>query len=457
MKVLLLDDEKAMRSALQKSLAGWGYETLEAGDAATALELAKRERPQAALVDIYLPDMNGIDFLEKLIKEVPHCGVIMVTGVGSAKTAVQSMKLGAFDYLEKPFNLGELKILLERVFEKGKLQRELRIFRESAARTGSLEYLALVDPAMEQVYAAVERVADQTDVTVLIHGETGVGKAHVARMVHDLSPRANKPFVEIHCGGLPEALLESELFGHEAGAFTDARRSKMGLFETAQGGTLFLDEVGELPLSIQTKLLKVLEQKTFRRLGGVSEIQLDARLVAATNRNLQTEVAAGKFRPDLFYRLNVFPILIPPLRSRPKDVELLVKFFTADTCRKMGCPVPEFSYGLLKRFYAYPWPGNVRELKNTLARILINTKGQKTIDETSWFLEPQLEIPLVEGKEGFELEQAERNAIENALRETMGNQSRAAGLLKISRPTLLRKIRKYNLFDLLESLLNSKE
>jgi DNA-binding NtrC family response regulator len=452
-KILVIDDEVSILATLERTLTRWGHAVVLKRTAHEGLEAAQEHQPEVVLLDVFLPDLSGVELLPKLKATAPRCAVVMITGVASTKMAVKSMKLGAEDYLEKPFDLEELKILLSRIANNAALRREGRILRESVARIGTLEYLPLIDPAMQKVYADVERVAAQKDITVLILGETGVGKAHVARLVHDLSERSSRPFIEVHCGALPETLLESELFGHEAGAFTDARKAKPGLLEMVRGGTAFLDEMGELPLSIQAKLLKVLETKTFRRLGGLEEIRLDGRLVAATNRDLGAEAAAGRFRTDLFYRLSVFPIWVPPLRDRPRDVEELARFFATDAARSMRRPASDISPDLLQALKNNRWDGNVRELKNVITRMVINSNHSvlgidDLQDETVQGVAPRYsETSLSSEPGGMELDHAERVAIQKALRQSGGNRSVAAKLLKVSRPTLLRKIRKYGLED----------
>lgn len=298
---------------------------------------------------------------------------------------------------------------------------------------------------MQKLYGSIEQVAKQDNVTVLILGETGTGKEHVAKLVHALSSRASKPFVEIHCGALPETILESELFGYEQGAFTDARRQKLGLFEVAQGGSIFLDEIGELTPAVQTKLLKVLEQKSSRRLGGVKEIPFDARVIAATHRDLEKEVQEGRFRADLFYRFNVIPLVIPPLRSRPEDIAQLANFFLREACQTFNKNVSLFSDEILKAFKGYSWPGNVRELKHVIERMVVMSKGGMfTIKDL-----PK-EVRKAKGTPGtakgvVSKSEAEKENILRALAQTNGNKSNAAKLLGITRKTLFNKIKKYGL------------
>jgi DNA-binding NtrC family response regulator len=355
------------------------------------------------------------------------------------------MRKGAEDYLTKPLDLDELELLLEKITANLNLRQEVDDLKKALREGYAKDYLFLPSPAMTKVYAQVEKVASQENVTVLVLGETGTGKEHVARLIHLFSPRSSKPFVELHCGAFPESLLESELFGHEAGAFTDAKKQKKGLFEEAQGGTVFLDEVGEMPLTIQTKLLKVLEQKTLRRLGGTQEIKLDVRIISATNRELEKEVKDGKFRADLYYRLNVFPISLIPLRERPEDVKSLIAFFYQEACKAFAKPLDPLSPDILAGLQSYPWPGNTRELKNAISRMVLNAEGKRIVldDVPVEFLDPRTTLPPLGSAGDLSMVEAEKRSIQRALEHTGGNRSLAARELGISRNTLLKKIKRY--------------
>src|SRR5581483_3526421 len=333
MKILVIDDEKSLARTMTSFLKDLDYQVETAFTAVEGREKAGVFKPDIILLDVHLPDMLGLDIIEELKKKNPNLVVIMMTGSGTVKHAVEAMRKGAEDYLTKPLDLDELQVLLEKVTANLRLRQEVVDLKNALREGYAKDYLFLSSPAMGKVYSQIEKVAAQENVSVIIFGETGTGKAHAARLIHVFSPRSTKPFVELHCGAFPETLLESELFGYEAGAFTDAKKQKKGLFETAQGGTVFLDEVGEMPLTIQTKLLKVLEQKTLRRLGGTQEIKLDVRVISATNRELEKEVKEGRFRADLYYRLNVFPVTITPLRERPEDVKSLIEFFYKESCK----------------------------------------------------------------------------------------------------------------------------
>ena len=333
MKILVIDDEQSLTKILTKFLEQNGYEAHPAHTGKEGLEKNEVLKPDVILVDLLLPDYTNMQLISKLNETASNASLVVITGVGSVDTAVQAMKLGAEDYLEKPIDLEKLNIVIKKIAEKRGLLSELAALKRQQLELYRKDYLFLNDPEMQKLYEQVEQVAKQSNVTVLIVGETGTGKEHVARLVHSLSPRASKSFVEIHCGALPESILESELFGYEPGAFTDAKRQKPGLFEDAQGGTIFLDEIGELTPSVQSKLLKVLEQKALRRLGGNREIPLDVRVITATHRDLDKEVKEGRFRADLFYRLNVVPLTLPALRDRPEDIIQLANFFFQESCR----------------------------------------------------------------------------------------------------------------------------
>jgi DNA-binding NtrC family response regulator len=448
MKILVVDDEKSLAKTMTSFLKDLGHEVECAFTGADGRDKAASFHPDVVLLDVHLPDILGLEVLEELKAKSPSTVVLMVTGSGTVKHAVEAMRRGAEDYLTKPLNLDELQVILEKTAANLELRQQVADLKDALRSGYAKDYLFLPSPAMSKAYAQIEKVASQDKVTVLVLGETGTGKEHVARLIHLFSPRSAKPFVELHCGAFPETLLESELFGFEAGAFTDARKQKKGLFETAQGGTVFLDEVGEMPLSIQTKLLKVLEQKTLRRLGGVQEIQLDVRVISATNRDLERDVKDGKFRADLFYRLNVFPIEVPPLRERPQDVNSLIQFFYQEACKAFAKKLEPLPAEILEGLQAYPWPGNTRELKNALNRLVLNADGKsiKKEDVPVEFLTAREErIPV--GTEGGDLTMAdaEKRSILRALEHTGGNRSLAARELGISRNTLLNKIKRYNL------------
>ncbi len=448
MRILLVDDEKPIRNMLTAFLEDLKYEVESAGTVAEGLEKVKSFKPNTILLDVNLPDGTGLDFLRRFQESKGEASVVLITANVDVKTAVEAIKQGAEDYLAKPLNLDELEIILRKLNEKYGMRRDLAALKAHQKAVYQRDYLFLSNPAMQKVYEQIEQVAEQSAVTVLITGETGTGKEHAAKLIHVLSARTASPFLELHCGAMPETLMESELFGYEQGAFTDARRSKPGLFEVANGGTVFLDEVGELPMTVQTKLLKVLEQKTIRRLGGIQENKINVRVVAATNRDLKQEVQDGRFRADLFYRLNVVNIVLPPLTARPEDVEGLARFFFSDFSKEFNKKLRPLSDELLKALKNYHWPGNVRELKNAMERAVLTTKGQAL---TLQDFPPEISDPVVKPKiaaggiAALNREDAEKENIRQTLLTFKGHKTKAAEYLGVSRTTLLSKIKKYHL------------
>lgn len=447
MRILIIDDEESLVKILSKFLEKDKHGVFTAGTGAEGLEKASMLKPDLILLDLHLPDALGTDLLPQLNERVPSASVAVITGEGSVSTAVEAMKKGAEDYLEKPINMEKLGLVVRKIAEKRGLQSEVAALKRRQAEMYRKDYLFLTDPEMQKLYAEIEQVADQEKVTVMILGETGTGKEHVARLVHALSPRASQPFVELHCGSLPESILESELFGYEPGAFTDAKRQKPGLFEEAQFGTVFLDEIGELTPSVQMKLLKVLEQKTLRRLGGTREIPLDVRIITATHRDLEKEVKEGRFRADLYYRLNVVPLTIPALRNRPDDVVQLANFFLLESCRAFNKKLSLFSDDILQLFRNYQWPGNVRELKHVIERMVVTAKDNTLAvkDLPKEIREAKKTPAAAEDKRVLNKAESEKENIKRALLETNGNRSKAADLLGITRKTLFNKIKKYEL------------
>jgi DNA-binding NtrC family response regulator len=444
MRVLIIDDEPDLADITARLVEGWGHEVKKAPDGMSGLEAHRHWRADLILLDIGLPDIDGLQVLGELRRLDPEALVIMLTGQQSTRLAVQAMQLGASDYLTKPAVPEELHLLIDKASQASRERRELLDLRERSAKG----YLYLQHPAMREVYAALSRVAAAERVTVLILGETGTGKEHAAKLVHELSPRQGRPFQELHCAALPESLLESELFGYEAGAFTDARKAKPGLLELAQGGTLFLDEIGELPLSMQTKLLKVLEDHQLRRLGGIKPMDLDVRLVAATNRDLEAEVRAGRFRADLLYRLKVFTLSLPPLRERPEDIEALARFFYAQFCRENGRRLHNLPSDLMAKLLLYPWPGNIRELKNAMERLCIQQGAfPPTLDALPAEIRQVAPTPLpaspataapLSGSAG---NGSSRERLMGLLEKHRWNKSKAADELGVSRPTFLKRLR----------------
>ncbi len=441
--LLLVDDDASVLRAIGDYFERIGYEVWREGTGEQAMETFHRVRPEVVLLDLHLPDSSGLVVLERLRRE--RAAVILLTGQGDIETAVKAMQLGAENFLTKPVDMTHLAAAIARVAEKVRLTRQnarLRALDHEAEGIGSLG----VSPAMREMARQIELLAASERSTVLLQGESGTGKGWVARVIHNLSPRSGGPFVEVNCAGLSATFLDSELFGHEKGAYTDAKERKVGLFELADHGTIFLDEIGELTPDLQPKLLKVLETKTFRRLGGTRELSVDVRLIAATNRDLVREVEGGRFREDLFYRLNVMPLVLPPVRERSREDRLdLIRRIISDLKTQLpGCP-SECTTDVLDRLLSAAWPGNVREMRNVLERSMILGRGQAVIGIEQ--LPPDLRQRAATDRryQAQSLSEVERQHIERTLRHHSGNRTRAALELGISRATLINKIKAYSL------------
>jgi two-component system, NtrC family, response regulator AtoC len=443
--VLIVDDEALLRWSLRERLEAENHIVLEAGTAGGVAEQLTRG-VDLVLLDFKLPDGDGISVLRQIKEQTPDTLVILMTAYSTIENAVEAMKLGAFHYVNKPFNLDEVAMLVEKALETSQLRREVRALRTSQGREYGLDSVIGESPAMQQVKALLGRVAASRASTVLLTGETGTGKDLAAKAIHYNSDRAARAFVNITCSALPEQLLESELFGHERGAFTDARQQKRGLFETADGGTVFLDEIGEMTAGLQAKLLRFLEEKAFKRVGGLADVRVDVRVIAATNRNLEQEVTAGKFREDLFYRLQVMPIMLPPLRERRGDVPLLAVFYIDRFNREFRKRVRGLTPAATKTLEQYQWPGNVRELRNAIERamLLIDREWLEPDDFTTLtrtVTPTQFKLPA----EGVNLEEVERQLLLQALDRAGGNQTQAAQLLGINRDQVRYRIEKFGL------------
>src|SRR5499426_2039088 len=370
-KILIVDDEPMIRWTLNEALRGWEYDTVEAGTVAGALASFEADRPAAVLLDINLPDGSGLDALRQIKKRQPQAVVIMITANVLLEDTIAALRGGAYDFVGKPANLNELQVTIRNGIEAGKLRKEVNSMRRDLAREFGFDRIVGQSPAMKKMIQLAHKVAESEASSVLLLGESGAGKDLVAKAIHYGSSRADQPFVAINCAAIPATLIESELFGHEKGAFTDAKGRKEGLFEQAQGGTFFLDEIGELELGLQAKLLRVLEEGSFRRVGGLKDLPLDVRVVAASNRDLKSEGEAGKFRLDLYYRLSVIQIDLPPLRERGDDVLLLAKYYVAHFNERLRRRIRGLAPEVEEIFRRHGWPGNVRELRNVVERAMI--------------------------------------------------------------------------------------
>ncbi len=443
-RVLLIDDDEALLRVMGRYLSRMGYDVLTQETGRGGVQEFQQSSPDVVLLDFNLPDINGFEVLQ----EIKPLGatVVMLTGEGDIERAVQAMQLGAENFLTKPVEMAHLVISLERALDKVRLRSQVDLLRARAAPDDDLSALG-VSNTMQQLRSQIELVAGSERTTVLLTGESGVGKGFVAHMIHRLSPRAQAPFVDINCAGLSANLLESELFGHEKGAFTDAKERKDGLFEVADGGTVLLDEIGSLAPELQPKLLKVLEDKTFRRVGGTREIEVDVRLIAATNRDLEKVAQGEKFRDDLYYRLSVMPVQIPPVRERSReDRQHLLERILARASRDVGGALPELPPPVIDRLLDYPWPGNVREMRNVLERALILAGPQSKVRPEHLPDDFRERRPTREvGYESLSLREVERRQIQKALKFHNGNRTRTAADLGISRATLIKKIKLYGL------------
>ncbi len=445
--ILVVDDEALIRWSLKDRLSEQGYRIIEADTAASAIARSE-EGVDLVLLDYKLPDGDGLQVLKTLKERDPDILVILLTAFSSIETAVEAMKHGAYHYANKPFNLDEIALIVEKALETTRLRREVKTLRANQAQPYSFDRIVGGSRALVSIKALMRKVATSPASTVLLNGESGTGKDLAAKVIHYNSDRALKPFMNITCSALPEALLESELFGHERGAFTGADRQKRGLLETADGGTVFLDEIGEMVPGLQAKLLRFLEEKTFKRVGGSVDIHVDVRVVAATNRKLEEEVRAGRFREDLFYRLNVLPIMLPPLRDRADDIPLLVDFYVDSYNGEFKKRVRGVAPEAMKRLQSYGWPGNIRELRNAVERAMLLSDtdvlqaGDFTIGGSAAVkLGDRVELP----PNGIDLEQLERSLVVQALERTQWNQTRAATLLGLNRDQIRYRIEKFHL------------
>src|SRR5436190_5027245 len=456
-KVLIVDDDQMIRWALTEALRNWGYACIEAGTVNAALATFESDQPAAVLLDVNLPDGSGLDGLREIKRRQPDAVVIMMTGSVLVADTIAALRGGAYDFVGKPINLEELQITIRNGIEAQSLRKEVRLIRRERARQFSFDQIIGESPGLRDVFALARKVAESEVSSVLLQGESGTGKDMVAKAIHYGSRRAESPFIAINCAAIPASLIESELFGYEKGAFTDAKARKEGLFEQAEGGSLFLDEIGELELSVQAKLLRVLEEGSFRRVGGLRDLPLDVRVIAASNRDLKAESEAGRFRLDLYYRLSIIQIDIPPLRERGDDVLLLAHHYidTIGARIRRKTKITGLSPEAAEVFRHYSWPGNVRELRNVIERALIledsdritteylpgSLLGGSQLDRSTLSLdEVSTRFVLPDG--GISLDQAELSFVRQAINRSGGNQTRAATLLGISRDQLRYRLKK---------------
>ena len=453
-RILVVDDEENIRIVLRTLLRRHGYEVEVCESAEVALAQVDAFDPDVILTDVRMPKVSGLDLLSTLKAKGSPATVIVMSAFGNVELALEAIKAGAYDYIHKPFKPDEVVLTLRKAEEREALRRENRALKEEIRKESAFEEILAKSDAMRDIFKTIAKIADYKT-TVLVSGESGVGKELVARALHRRSSRKGAPFVAINCGAIPENLLESELFGHRRGAFTDASSDKRGLFEEADGGTLFLDEIGELPLSLQVKLLRVLQDETIRRLGDTRDQKVNVRIVAATHRDLAADVKAGRFREDLFYRLNVLPIHVPPLRDRKEDVAILCDHFLARNNARLGTQIRGLDPEARRLLLAYAWPGNVRELENTIERAMVLSEGEvitgADLPERVRDAQDPIQMQLASGE--LSIKKASRIIeevlIRRALTRTKGNRTKAAEVLEISHRALLYKIKNYKVTDLL--------
>ena len=462
--ILVVDDEQLVRSLLADFFGSNGFEVVGVGDGRSGIDLLKQRKFDLFFVDLSMPGMGGIDVLREVKALDIHIPSIVITGFGSIQSAVEAVRLGAYDYITKPFNLDDLMITVNRAFDLMKLQKENTVLKKQIKEKYNFKKLIGNSRRMQDLQSFLEKISD-TDSTVLLTGESGTGKELVAKTIHFNSSRVSEPFVPLNCGAIPRDLIESELFGHEKGAFTGAINSRVGRFELANGGTIFLDEIGDLPFPLQVKLLRVIQEREFERVGGTRTIKVDVRILAATNRDLEKAVAEHAFREDLFYRLNVIPVHIPPLRERDDDVLLLLGHFIGEFCRKKRKPPVKVSREASDFLRNYHWPGNVREVENAVERmIILNESGEIGVEDLPQHIvasrdngaklhripavppSPDVPPPVPWTESGVNLngilEEMEKKLILQALRQSGGVKNKAATLLGLNRTTFIEKVKK---------------
>lgn len=448
-RVLIVDDEPEMASVVEQALTRRGYRAVQRNSADAAWELLEREDFDVVVTDLNMRGMSGVELTDRVAKNRADLPVIVITAFGSLETAIATLRAGAYDFITKPFDIDQLVVAVERATQNKRLRDEVKRLRAEVARSKPSADFVGDGPAIRKVHEVIARVAE-TDATVLVTGESGSGKELVARDVHKRSKRANGPFIAINCAALPEALLESELFGHVKGAFTDAKATKRGLFVEASGGTLFLDEIGEMPPGMQAKLLRALEERSVRPVGGTTEMPFDARLVTATNRDLESLVESGRFREDLYYRINVVHVDLPPLRARGSDVLLLAQYFITKLAEPMGKKVTGLSSAVAERLLSYSWPGNVRELQNCIERAIALARFEElTVEDLPPKVreyKPSFVVVATEDPTDLvTMEEVERRYIQRVMEAVGQNKTQAAKVLGFDRTTLYRKLERYKL------------
>ncbi len=450
-KIVVIDDEEKMRRVLQMSLSEQGYEVYLAESGEKGIEILKEKDAALVITDMRMPGINGIKVLEKAKEMDQDIPVILMTAYGTIETAVKAMKQGAYDYILKPFELEEMNVLVEKALKHTRIVRENRSLKEEIKGRYEFQNIVGRSRSMQDVFSLISQVAS-TASTVLIYGETGTGKELVARAIHYQSPRREEAFVAVNCAAIPETLLESELFGYLKGAFTGAYANKIGRFELAHRGTIFLDEVGDMPMSLQAKILRVLQEKSFEKVGGVEAVKVDVRVIAATNTDLKAGLEKGSFREDLYYRLNVFPISLPPLRERKEDIPLLARYFLNRYNKAFGRDIKEISTEFIELLSGYNWPGNVRELENIMERAIVLAKGSVLIPDALQFYakggsgEPGKwkEMNYHLAKEKI-LDNFEKDYLAHLLKVSHGNISEASRIAQIERTTLYQKLKDHNI------------
>lgn len=452
-RILIIDDEKAIRWSMGEALKKQGYEVAEAETGKKGIKLFREDPSDLVILDLKLPDINGLQVLKRIKKEDRAQPVIMMTAYGEVDTAVEALKGGAYDFIQKPFQLEKIKVVIKNALESSSLKNELEGIKRKEKESFNFKNFLGKSKVMQDVFKRVVKIGESRASTILIQGESGTGKELVARSIHECSKSTTGPFLEINCAALPENLLESELFGHEKGSFTDAKYRKKGLFELAEGGSIFLDEIGEMGITLQSRLLRVIENKTFRRVGGVKDLRVNTRIISATNRDLKQAIKDGTFRNDLYYRLQVIPVPLPPLRERKEDIALLANHFISLFNKEFKKNVRKIRHEVTGLFREYSWPGNVRELRNVIERAILLEAEDELLPE---HLPPEISkgIEISETPAGMEkledlypisLKEMEKILIEKTLKETGGNKSKSARILGISRQTLREKTKVFKI------------